>query len=322
MVSADLTSPHGDPRAGQHTRCLDRIDLSAHDGWVFLGLAAGAEFLDLDESWAPLAEALADVGIQAQVAAWEDPGVDWGCCDLVSVMYAWGYVIRREEFLDWVDATAAVTTVVNDPAMLRWNSDKIYLADLAGIGIPVVPTVWVPPGGPWVPPAADYVIKPTVASGGLGAARYHSSPRQVADGHVRRLHDAGHTVMVQPYQDIVDAAGETALVFIEGRFSHAVTKAGLLAADAGETDRLWEHEVVTPGVATPAQRRVAEAVMATVTAKFGRTVYARIDLVDDEGGCPRVLEAELVEPSLFLAAAEGAAQRLAAALANRIGRST
>lgn len=99
-----------------------------------------------------------------------------------------------------------------------------------------------------------------------------------------------------------------------GRFSHAVTKAGLLAADAGETDRLWEREVVTPGVATPAQRRIAEAVIAAVTARFGPTVYARIDLVGDEAGCPRVLEAELVEPSLFLAAADGAAQHLAAAL--------
>lgn len=289
---------------------------------MLLGVAAGGEFLDLDESWAPLAEALAGMGIEARVAAWDDPGVDWGRYDLVSVMYAWGYVTRREAFLDWVDATATLTTVVNDPAILRWNSDKTYLGDLDRSGIPVVPTVWVPPGAPWEPPAADYVIKPSVASGGLGAARYRSSPRHVVDGHVRRLHDAGHTVMLQPYCDSVDAAGETALVFIGGRFSHTVTKEGLLVADAGETERLWEREVVTPGIATPAQQRVAEAVMATVTARFAPTVYARMDLVDDEGGCPRVLEAELVEPSLFLAAGDRAAQRLAAALANRIGRST
>lgn len=127
---------------------------------MLLGVAAGAGFLDLDESWAPLAEALADVGIRAQVATWEDPGVDWGRYDLVAVMYAWGYVTRREAFLDWVDATAAV-----NPAILHWNSDKTYLADLARSGVPVVPTLWVPPGAAWEPPAADYVIKPTVASG-------------------------------------------------------------------------------------------------------------------------------------------------------------
>lgn len=59
---------------------------------MFLGVAAGGEFLDRDESWAPLAEALAGEGIEALVAAWEDPGVDWGRYDLVTVTYAWGYV--------------------------------------------------------------------------------------------------------------------------------------------------------------------------------------------------------------------------------------
>ena len=60
--------------------------------------------------------------------------------------------------------------------------------------------------------------------------------------------------------------------------------------------------------------------MARLTARFGPTVYARIDLVDDEEGCPRVLEAELVEPSLFLTAADGAARRLAVAVASRVTR--
>lgn len=287
---------------------------------MFLGVTASVEFLDLDDSWPPLVEALAGEGINAQVAAWEDPSIDWGRYDVVTVMYAWGYVSAREAFLEWAEAAAALTAVVNEPAILRWNSDKTYLQDLAGAGIPVVPTAWVPPGEAWEPPGADYVIKPTVGSGGLGAARYHSSPRHLADGHVRRLHDAGQTVMVQPYQARVDTAGETALVFIDGRFSHAVAKAALLVADGGQTERLWEREVVAPGVATTDQRRIADDVMATVTARFGPTVHARIDLVDDDRGRPEVLEVELVEPSLFLAAAPGSAGRLATAFGNYIGR--
>lgn len=126
--------------------------------------------------------------------------------------------------------------------------------------------------------------------------------------------------MVQPFHSSVDGSGETALVFIGDRFSHAVGKAGLLAADAGETDRLWEREITTPATATPGQLHVAEEIMAMVAARFGPTVYARIDLVDDEAGWPRVLEVELVEPSLFLTAANGAAQRLAVAVANRVTR--
>jgi glutathione synthase/RimK-type ligase-like ATP-grasp enzyme len=222
----------------------------------------------------------------------------------------------------WAETVAAVSAVVNDAAILGWNSDKTYLADLADVGVAVVPTAWVRPGERWDPPAADYVIKPTVASGGLGAARYRDSPKSTADRHVRRLHNAGHTVMVQPYQPSVDTAGETAMVFIGGRFSHAVNKSALLTVDVGETERLWEREVITPTAATAAQRQLADTVMAAVITRFGPTVYARVDLVDDDHGRPRLLEAELVEPSMFLATADGSARRLAAAFARHTGRVT
>lgn len=319
MVQSEVSPHENGPMASLGMAEASRL---IHHRRTFLGVAASGEFVALDDSWPLLADALADEGIDAQVRAWDDRTVDWSRYDLVTVMCAWGYVTRREEFLAWAEAAAAVTAVVNGTTVLRWNSDKTYLADLAAAGIPVVPTTWVPPGRPWEPPAADYVIKPTVASGGLGAARYRSGPRHLADAHVRRLHDAGHTVMVQPYQAVIDTAGETALVFLDGRFSHAVTKAALLDADAGETERLWEREVITSGAITAAQRQVAEVVMAMVKARFGPVVYARIDLVDDRYGHPQVLEAELVEPSLFLPTASGSAQRLAAAFANRVGRPT
>jgi hypothetical protein len=301
---------------GRLSRCgTRRLEAGlVHDGLVLLGVAASGEFLDLDDSWPPLADALADEGITAQVAAWDDPRVEWGRYDLVTAMYTWGYVTQRAAFLAWAEAVETVTALVNGAATLRWNSDKTYLADLADVGVPVVPTLWVLPGDRWDPPAADYVIKPTVASGGLGAARYRASPRHLADDHVRRFHDAGQSVMVQSYQPGIDTAGETALVFLGGRFSHAVTKSALLAADIGETPRLWEREVINPGVASAAQRQVADMVMAAVTARFGPAIYARIDLVDDADGHPQVLEAELVEPSLFLATADGSARRFAAAL--------
>jgi glutathione synthase/RimK-type ligase-like ATP-grasp enzyme len=288
---------------------------------MLLGVAASREFLDLDDSWPPLADALAAEGIAVEVPVWDDSKVDWSRYDLVTVMYAWGYVTQREAFLAWTEAVAAVTGLVNNTAILRWNSDKTYLADLADAGVPVVSTAWVQPGEGWDPPADDYVIKPTVASGGLGAARYRSSLRHVADDHVRRLHDAGQTVMVQPYQAGVDTAGETALVFLGGRFSHAVTKSGLLVADAGETPRLWEREIITPAAVTSRQRQLADTVMATVSARFGPTVYARVDVVDDDGQL-RLLEAELLEPSLFLASAEGSAQRVATALAHHTRRTS
>ena len=198
-----------------------------------------ADFLELDDGWPGVREGLRAGGVDPVVVAWDDPSVDWDTFDLIVAVYTWGYVLRRDEFLEWADRTSAVAPLANSAGLLRWNTDKTYLADLDAAGLPIVPTTWVRPGEPWDPPSTDYVIKPTVASGGFEAARYRTSDRAVADHHVLRLHRDGKTVMVQPYQRSVDAAGETALVYLGHRYSHAVNKAALLDADAGVTPALW-----------------------------------------------------------------------------------
>ena len=267
-----------------------------------------------------LRAALVASGADPVVAVWDDPGVAWEEFDLVVAMYTWGYVTQRESFLRWARDTSEVTCLENSVEHLRWSSDKTYLADLDAMGIPVVSTTWLRPGDPWQPPSSDYVVKPTVASGGLGAARYADSDPELADRHVRELHAAGHTVMVQPYQRTIDTAGETALVFLDGRFSHAVNKGPLLQADVGVSYALWEREVITPIEPLAAHRALAEAVIGAVTRILGPTTYARVDVLDGEDGQPRVLEVELIEPSLFLTSALGAAGRLAASIQRRLGQ--
>ena len=277
-------------------------------------MAASAEFPGLDDSWPSLRSALSDLGLEPEVRCWEGSGSDWDHFALVVAMYTWGYVTRPHEFLAWTKRVEERTTLVNSAAHIQWSSDKRYLQDLSAKGVPIVPTSWVGPGEAWSPPAEDFVVKPCVASGGLGAARYRDSSRELAKAHVRRLHEAGQTVMVQPYQDTVDTSGETAVVFIGDRISHAVQKSALLAADVGEADRLWELEVICPVEATSEQRQVANAALAVAVERFGPTAYARVDLVEDYRGGAQVLELELIEPSLFLSAAEGSAERLAEVL--------
>jgi O-ureido-D-serine cyclo-ligase len=81
------------------------------------------------------------------VTFWDDPAVAWEHFDVVVSVYAWGYVTERVAFLSWADRVAAVSHLVNPAPVLRWNSDKIYLADLAGegpvsAGIHRVGTMW------------------------------------------------------------------------------------------------------------------------------------------------------------------------------------
>lgn len=283
-----------------------------------LGLAASEGFDDLDDGWPLLHEALAAAGFDPHIVVWDDPTVDWPSFDLVTVNYAWGYVTRRPEFLDWAARVATQTRLVNPEPVVKWNSEKTYLADLAADGIPIVPTSWIPPGAGWTPPSGDYVIKPSVASGSLGAARYRRAGIDIAEEHVRRLHRDGQTVMVQPYQPAIDANGEVALIYFDHEFSHAVSKQALLEPDVGEIERLWEQHVITPTQATDKQRRLAESTLDAVSRRVGSTVYARVDVIDDFDGHPLVLEVELIEPAFYFTHGVGASERLAAVLRRRI----
>ena len=92
---------------------------------------------------APAAQALAELGIEASTQVWTDPACRWDEFDLVLANGAWDNIHRPDEFLAWADRVAEVTTLVNAPAVLRWNLDKRYLAALADAGVPTVPTTWL-----------------------------------------------------------------------------------------------------------------------------------------------------------------------------------
>lgn len=276
-----------------------------------VGVAVSSDFTELDDGWPLLRSALVAARCDPVLVVWDqDDATEYGL-DLVLVNYCWGYVSRRSEFLAWAEQVATRSLLVNPVRALRWNSDKIYLADLAAAGVPVVATTFVRPGQSWSAPAADYVLKPSVGGGGWWTARYAHSAREAAERHVAMLHAAGQTVMLQPYQRAIDTTGETAVVFFGGEVSHAVHKAALLEADVGLTDALWQREVITPAAATEAHLEVAKLAMEAVVGCVGETVYARVDVIDGNDGTPVVLEVELVEPSLFLPTADRANARFA-----------
>jgi glutathione synthase/RimK-type ligase-like ATP-grasp enzyme len=280
-----------------------------------VAFAASPEALDLDAGWPLLRDAVAAAGIEPTVAVWEDATVDWSRFDAVVAIYTWGYVTRRERFLEWAAAAARATRMLNPEPVLRWNSEKSYLADLAAAGVPTVPTTTVPPGASWLAPGGEFVVKPTVASGAIEAARYTPQNAGAARAHVERLHGDGLTALVQPYLPAVDGEGETALVHFGGRFSHAVAKHGVLAPDAGPIFGLWERQVVAPRVPRDDQLALAERALRAVHDRLGPTAYARVDVVDGDDGRPLVMEVELIEPQLFLPLAPpGAADRFAAEL--------
>ncbi len=283
---------------------------------VALVTAAPARHLDAD--LAPLAGALDAIGVPSEVVVWDDPAVRWSAYRLVVVRSTWDYVARHDAFLAWAEAVASVTTLANPAPMIRWNTDKRYLRDLGQAGVPVVPTVFHEPNHPVHVPPIEVVVKPAVSAGAADTGRYPPERRDEAVAHVQRLLAAGRVAMVQPYLAGVDQTGETALVFFEGVFSHAVRKGPILVPGVGMVEGLYAEEELAPREPTPAERAVADQALTAVPAVLGTPLYARVDLVPGPDGAPVVLELELTEPSVFHAHGPGSADRFAAAIARRL----
>ena len=277
----------------------------------------------LDEDLPPLLAAADRAGLSVQAWAWDDPACDWSQCRVALLRSPWDYTERYPEFLAWLDRVEPQTRLFNPPSLLRWNTDKRYLADLQQAGVAIVPTEFLAPGQslPDELPA-EYVLKPSIGAGSKGALRLRAEERDRAIAHLADLHAAGQTALLQPYLARVDARGETALIHFDGAYSHAICKGPLLRPQQGLVEGLFAAEQITSRGPTSTERQAATAVIdALVSLPISggvRPLYARVDLLEGDEGQPLLLELELAEPSLFFAQAPEAADRLIEAVIARM----
>lgn len=253
---------------------------------------------DYEEKWQPAfarkALALAGAGLAVEQRMWGDPG-DLSGFDLILPLFAWGY--QRDvrvwyALLDRLEAEAL--PVVNPVALLRWNSDKAYLSDLAAKGVAVVPTVEVAAlddAGLAEARARlgvdEVVVKPAISGGADGTHRIGAGAGVPADA-------VGQRRLVQPLMPGILTDGEYSLFFFGGRFSHAIVKrpaAGdfRVQEQFGGREAKWDANAEAQGLA-----------IAALSAAPTPPVYARVDMVADAAGKLHIIELELIEPSLFL----------------------
>ncbi|MGD2136585.1 MAG: hypothetical protein PVF27_10510 [Gemmatimonadales bacterium] len=283
---------------------------------VLLATCAALPGLHADDQY--LLRGLLDRGIDAEPAVWEDRLRDWGAASLCVIRSTWDYSYRRDAFLRWSERVAGLTRLRNSTALVRWNTHKRYLVDLAEQDVPTVPSVVLPAGQP-VDLAAvlaergwdEAVLKAAVAQTGRYAMQVTGRTVETGQAHLDRIlpHE---DMLVQPFIARIPERGEASLVFIDGEFTHAVRKRG-----TGET-MLVHHDYggsVRPTRPRPEEMYVAEAALATVREA---TLYARVDLVYDDDR-PMVMELELVEPELFLRFSEAAVVQFVETIARDIG---
>ena len=161
-------------------------------------------------------------GIEAPAAVWSDRSVAWHEADAVLLRSCWDYHLRLEEFLGWISSLErAGVRLWNPPAVLRGNTDKIYLRELERKGVPIVPTLWPQAGFRLQQELRERgwkkaVVKPRVSATAhrtlLTTADEASNAQALVDDLLR-----GPGVMVQEFLEEVSMRGEWSLIFFAGQ---------------------------------------------------------------------------------------------------------
>lgn len=278
-------------------------------------LATCSAFASGEPGHEHLDRALADRGLDPRWVCWDDPAVDWSR-GLVAVRSTWDYDARRDQFLTWA---ASVPLLLNGADVFAWNTDKSYLAELAGTEVPVVPTLVV--DGEEALPAAIAafgvaVVKPRVGAGGRGVVLF-----DLTDGGPPDLDESmlgpGPWV-VQPLVESVRTEGEGSVFVLDG----AVVSAAQKRPAAGEI-RVHEH-LGGSTLAVPVTAEAADLARRTVAAAerlLGlRLDYARVDTLRLADGRLAVSELEVTEPGLYLEQLPGNASAFAELVSRRLHR--
>lgn len=254
-------------------------------------LVTASSFPEGEDGGGLLSGEFARRGMPTAWVCWDDPSVDWSSADLVVVRATWDYVDRHAEFLAWARRVESLTRLLNGAEVFAWNSDKVYLGELAAAGADVLPTVAVHSLDDLTEAAAEHgavVVKPRVGAGGVGV-------QVVASGVAVPMPETPS--VVQPLVESVRTAGEMSVHVIGGRALGQVRK----RPGPGEV-RVHEHlggryERVEPDAALST---LARDVVALAARLRGAAIdYARVDFLH-WGGRWRVSELELIEPSLYL----------------------
>ena len=255
---------------------------------------------DLNADDRRAADALARLGLRPDAVCWDDPAVDWLAYRAVVLRSTWDYHRRVAEFHAWIDRMEALgTRLWNPPPVLRWNTDKRYLARMTHPHLSPPPTAILDRGSVvdlrgllethgW----DEAVMKPAISADGFSTERTSLAQAASDQAALETMLARGDVVMQRLVPEI-RVSGEISMMFFGEVFSHAVSK----RPQAGEfrvQERLGGR--IAP-IEPPAT--LVDHARTLLQGHAPGCLYARVDVVVTAERFV-LMEIELVEPSLYL----------------------
>ncbi|MGJ8564311.1 MAG: ATP-grasp domain-containing protein [Alphaproteobacteria bacterium] len=279
------------------------------------------DLFELEEEMGKIVPAFASMGMKVDLVRWREAAEKAPNYDAMLPLFVWDYFEGNEiAFIEEMKEAEKHTRLYNAKHILRWNSNKAYLTELANNGAPSILTYnldRVTQAG--IAKAFAYleadkiVIKPQVGGGAWRQVLFTKG-----DPFPDKNDLPPGAAMVQTFLPSVTTEGEYSFLYFGGQFSHALIKRPKDGDYRIQSIYGGTEETYHP---TSVEKNSARAVL---NALDYTPLYARIDLIRGLNGRLKLIELEMIEPYLYLSHAEGeggenkGALKLAAALLKRL----
>jgi glutathione synthase/RimK-type ligase-like ATP-grasp enzyme len=276
-----------------------------------------------------LDEPLAGKGWKTELVSWRTPNVNWAKFDVVIIRSPWDYQDDADAFLAVLHEIKAVGVPLdNSIETVKWNIDKIYLADLSQKEVNIVPTLWQDTfssdklDGYFEHFNTDQIIiKPRISANADNTFWLKKDSAMLEKMNLEQAFEH-RNFMVQPFIETVLSEGEFSMFYFDGQYSHAILKTPKEDDFRVQEEHGGRLKLITPETGLVNQ---SEETLATITEVIGEMpLYARLDFVrvpaNNKGQVFALMEAELIEPSLYFNMDSESPQRFADAFEQRMAR--
>lgn len=250
-----------------------------------------------------LLEFLLGKGLDITSVVWNAPDINWEEYNLAIIKSPWDYHDQIDAFYAWMMAAEQAGVQLLNPAeMIRWNSNKKYLLEIAAAGLPIIPSVLLEKGThpDWhtffqLWNTDKIVVKPCVSAGAKNTVLLKMDDVAAKSSELNALLQQ-EDFLAQPYLKEIEE-GEWSFIFFGGVFSHVLLK----------TPKQGDFRVQHYHGGTFSQAPTSDTFIQKAKAyvdQFGKgSLYVRVDGIIKDGEF-YLMELEMIEPYLFLNTAE------------------